>query len=409
MGVRLGGGDESTRCVQGAVRPAGRHGPGGRRPLRESDGARAGGGSGNGRGGEVSEEPRVAIAIVGLSAILPDAPTVDAYWTNLVRGRYSITDIDPARWDPAVYYDPDPKVPDKTYSKIGGWVREWSWDPIAWRLPIPPLVSDAMDDIQKWAISLARAALVDYGWPARAVDFERTGVILGNALAGENQWLTMQRVAVPEYERDLVRGPTFANLPASTRTAILEEARAAVRASHLPITEDTMPGELANVIAGRVANLFDMHGPNYVCDAACASALAAMNAAVDELVDGHCDVVLTGGLDRTMNATAFVKFSKIGALSATGTRPYAEGADGFVMGEGGAMFVVKRLADAERDGDRIYAVVRGLGGSSDGKGKGITAPNPIGQRLAIERAWEAAGLSPSSATMIEGHGTSTRV
>ncbi|HEX5229772.1 MAG TPA: acyltransferase domain-containing protein, partial [Bryobacteraceae bacterium] len=110
-----------------------------------------------------------------------------------------------------------------------------------------------------------------------------------------------------------------------------------------------------------------------------------------------------------MGAPTFVKFCKIGALSATGSRPYADGADGFVMGEGAALFLMKRLADAERDGDKIYAVIRGMGGSSDGKGKGITAPNPIGQKLAIERAWQTAGLSPGTATYIEGHGTSTRV
>ena len=85
-----------------------------------------------------------------------------------------------------------------------------------------------------------------------------------------------------------------------------------------------------------------------------------------------------------MGASTFIKFCAIGALSATGTRPYADGADGFVMGEGAALFVLKRLADAERDGDQIYAVVRGIGGSSDGRGKGITAPNP------------SASVSPSS-------------
>ena len=121
------------------------------------------------------------------------------------------------------------------------------------------------------------------------------------------------------------------------------------------------------------------------------------------------DVAISGGIDRNMGVSTFVKFCKIGALSATGTRPYAEGADGFVMGEGAAIFLLKRLADAERDGDKIYAVLRGMGGSSDGKGKGITAPNPIGQKFAIERAWKNAGLSPATATYIEGHGTSTRV
>ena len=127
------------------------------------------------------------------------------------------------------------------------------------------------------------------------------------------------------------------------------------------------------------------------------------------MIEHDFDVAVTGGIDRNMGASTFVKFCKIGALSATGSRPYAEGADGFVMGEGAAIFLMKRLADAERDGDKIYAVLRGIGGSSDGKGKGITAPNPIGQKICIERAWENAGLSPATATLIEGHGTSTSV
>src|SRR4029079_18417262 len=144
----------------------------------------------------------------------------------------------------------------------------------------------------------------------------------------------------------------------------------------------------ANCIAGRIANLFDFHGPNYVVDAACASAMAAMRAAAEGLLEGDYDTGIPGGIDRTMGVNAYVKFCKIGALSATGTRPYADGADGFVMGEGAALFVLRRLADAERDGNRVYAVVRGVAGASDGKGKGITAPNPIGQKLAVQRAWE---------------------
>ena len=179
---------------------------------------------------------------------------------------------------------------------------------------------------------------------------------------------------------------------------------------HLPaITEDTMPGELANCVAGRIANLFNFHGPNYICDAACASALAAMSAAVEGLVGRDFDAVITGGIDRNMGPSTYVKFSKIGALSATGTRPYAAGADGFVMGEGAALFVLKRLEDAERAGDRVLAVLRGIGAASDGRGKGITAPNPIGQKLAVQRAWKNAGLAPSTASLVEGHGTSTRV
>ncbi len=170
-----------------------------------------------------------------------------------------------------------------------------------------------------------------------------------------------------------------------------------------------MPGELANVMAGRIANLFNFRGPNFTTDAACASGLAAMSVAVEGLVDHRFDAAITGGIDHNMGVAAFVKFCKIGALSATGTRPFDAGADGFVMGEGAALFVLKRLEDAERDGDKIYAVILGIAGSSDGKGKGITAPNPIGQRLAVERAWEVAGEDPGTVTAIEAHGTSTRV
>src|SRR5439155_2924191 len=148
---------------------------------------------------------------------------------------------------------------------------------------------------------------------------------------------------------------------------------------------------------------------NFTTDAACASGLAATFAAVRGLQAHDYDAAITGGVDRNMGVSAFVKFCKIGALSATGTRPFDAGADGFVMGEGAALFVLKRLSDAERDGDRIYAVLLGVAGSSDGRGKGITAPNPVGQRLAIERAWENAGINPADASYVEAHGTSTRV
>ena len=156
-----------------------------------------------------------------------------------------------------------------------------------------------------------------------------------------------------------------------------------------------MPGELANIIAGRVANVLNLRGPSFVTDAACASELRAIDSAAVELLKrGRCDAVISGGVDRNMGASSFVKFCKIGALSATGTRPFGDGADGFVMGEGCAAFLLKRLADAERDGDHdLRRDPRGWG-SSDGKGKGITAPNPAGQKLAVRRAWENAGVPP---------------
>ncbi|MGZ4789744.1 MAG: type I polyketide synthase, partial [Terriglobales bacterium] len=349
------------------------------------------------------------IAIVGVGAILPDAPNAATFWDNVKSGRYSITDVTPDRWDPALYYDPDPRAPDKSYSKIGGWVREYTWDPMKWHMPIPPRVAQAMDEAQKWGIACTREALEDYGYPKRPLDLERTAVILGNAMAGEHHYMTALRLYFPEYARELDATSSFASLPEGLRRTITKELHDRVNHFLPEVTEDTMPGELSNCLAGRIANLFNTRGPNFIVDAACASAMAAMTAAAQGLVENHFDVAITGGIDRNMGASTFIKFCKIGALSGTGTRPYAEGADGFVMGEGAAVFLLKRLPDTERDGDKVYAVLRGIAGSSDGKGKGITAPNPIGQKLCMERAWKNAGVSPSTATLIEGHGTSTRV
>jgi len=350
-----------------------------------------------------------SIAIVGLGAVLPDALDVAAYWRNLTEGRYSIGSVPADRWNPDLYYDSDPHAPDKTYSRIGGWVRDFAWDPVAWRLPVPPTVARQMDDGQRWAVSAARAALVDAGWPDWSVDPERVAVVLGNAIGGEKHYKTNLRVDLPEVLRHLRAAPAFAALPADVRESIVDQTQEPYLARLPEITEDSMPGELANIVAGRVANVLNLRGPNFITDAACASTFAAIAAAVEMLEEGHVDAVLTGGVDRNMGASSFIKFCKIGALSATGTRPFGDGADGFVMGEGAGVFLLKRLADAERDGDTIYAVIRGVGASSDGKGKGITAPNPVGQVLAIQRAWQNAGLDPASATLVEAHGTSTKV
>ncbi|MEM9746736.1 MAG: SDR family NAD(P)-dependent oxidoreductase, partial [Actinomycetota bacterium] len=349
------------------------------------------------------------IAVVGVGAIMPDAPDADAFWANLTGGRYSISDVPPERWDPSLYFSDDHAVPDKTYSKIGGWVREFPWDPIRWKMPIPPKVAEQMDDGQRWAISAARSALIDAGWPDWNVDPDNVAVILGNAIGGEKHYQTNLRIELPDILRDLEASESFAGLGAEQREHILDETRERFLSHFVEINEDTMPGELANVMAGRIANLFNFRGPNFTTDAACASGLAAMSTAVEGLVDHKFDAAVTGGIDRNMGVAAFVKFCKIGALSATGTRPFDAGADGFVMGEGAAVFVLKRLEDAERDGDRVYAVLLGIAGSSDGKGKGITAPNPIGQQLAVKRAWEIAGEDPATVTAVEAHGTSTRV
>ena len=137
-----------------------------------------------------------AIAIVGVGAILPDAPNAPAFWNNIANSRYSITDVPPERWNIADYYDPDPSAPNKSYSKIGGWVRGFEFD---WkRFRIPPRVAAAMDEGQQWAVTIAAEALADYGYPERPLDTERTGVILGTAMGGELHYITTLGINYPE-------------------------------------------------------------------------------------------------------------------------------------------------------------------------------------------------------------------
>ena len=194
-------------------------------------------------------------------------------------------------------------------------------------------------------------------------------------------------------------------MPASAKDSFMEDVN-----EHSPkVDEDTMPGELANVVSGRVANLLDLQGPNHAMDAACASSMAAVMDACRLLQTRQADVMLAGATDRTMDPATYAKFSAIGALSPTHSTPFDARANGFVMGEGAGVMVLKRLSDAISDDDVIHAVIRGVGGSSDGRGKGITAPSQRGQIQAIARAYNQAGYPASSVELVEAHGTSTKV
>jgi acyl transferase domain-containing protein len=199
---------------------------------------------------------------------MPQAPTAAAFWENIRSGRYSITDVPKDQWDPDLYYNPDPRVLDKTYSRIGGWVGEYPWDPLKWRLPVPPKVSEQLDEGQKWAVSAAREALIDACWPEWNVDPQRVAVIIGNAIGGEKHYASNMRIQLPEFIRELQCSAAFSKLPAQTRQELLEETSRSYLSQFLEITEDTMPGELANIMAGRIANLLNFRGPSYTTDAA---------------------------------------------------------------------------------------------------------------------------------------------
>ena len=197
---------------------------------------------------------------------------------------------------------------------------------------------------------------------------------------------------------------------AGVPAAMAEDAAARIAESYVPWQENSFPGLLGNVVAGRIANKLDLGGTNCVVDAACASSLSAVHLAALELQAGRADVVVTGGADTFNDIFMYMCFSKTPALSPTGdARPFDAAGDGTILGEGIGVVVLKRLSDAERDGDRVYAVVKGIGSSSDGKGNAIYAPSAAGQVKALRNAYRLAGVSPDTIELVEAHGTGTRV
>ncbi|MFI6996531.1 SDR family oxidoreductase [Nocardia sp. NPDC050175] len=343
---------------------------------------------------------RLAIAVTGISSLMPGSVDVSGFWRDVLAGRDLMTDVPPSHWLLDDYYDPDPKASDKTYARRGAFLSPTSYDPLAYGTP--PTTLPATDVAQLLALPVAERALRDAagGGELAAAVRERTGVIIGTG-ALELLLHMACRLQRPVW-RNALRDSGVPDVEA-------EQICDRIADSYAPWQEATFPGLLSNVVAGRIANRLDLHGINCTTDAACASSLAALSAAVAELELGRTDLMLVGGVDTLNHITMYMCFSKTPALSPSGDcRPFSDQADGTMLGEGLAMFALKRLADAERDGDRIYAVLRGVGSSSDGQGTAIYAPVPKGQARALLRTYDMAGYSPSTVELVEAHGTGTK-
>ena len=340
------------------------------------------------------------VAIVGVSALFPGSLDVGGFWRDILAGRDLITDVPPSHWLIDDYYDPDPSTPDRTYGKRGGFLPDVPFNPV--EFGIPPSILPATDTAQLLALMVAKQVLED----AAQGDFanlnrERISVILGVTSAQELMLHMASRMQRPIIEKSL----RDEGLPEDVVQAVC----ARVGEHYVPWQESTFPGLLGNVVAGRIANRFDLGGTNCVTDAACASSISAMSMALNELHLGQSDMVICGGVDTMNDVSMYMCFSKTPALSPTGDcRPFAADSDGTMLGEGLGMVALKRLADAERDGDRIYAVVRGLGSGSDGRALSVYAPRAEGQMLALDRAYLSAGYGPETVELVEAHGTGTK-
>ncbi|MFJ4839924.1 SDR family NAD(P)-dependent oxidoreductase [Streptomyces sp. NPDC088746] len=344
-----------------------------------------------------SPSPRIPVAVVGVGAVVPGATDAAGYWRIVTGGRDLMTEVPPSRWRVEDHYDPDPAASDKTYARRGAFLPEVDFDPMAYG--VPPANLPATDTSQLLALMVADQVLADAGGPA-GVDRERTGVVLGAAA------LELLPHMYGRTQRPLwLAGLRESGLGEAEAQAVCDR----ISARFEPWRESTFPGLLGNVVAGRIANRFDLHGVNHTTDAACASSLAALSTAVGELALGRADLVISGGVDTGNDIGMFLCFSKTPALSPSGDcRPFSASADGTMLGEAVVMYALKRLSDAERDGDRIHAVIRGIGTSSDGRSTAIYAPLPDGQARALRRAYEEAGYGPETVELVEAHGTGTK-
>jgi acyl transferase domain-containing protein len=341
------------------------------------------------------------LAIIGIGCLFPQAEDQNAYWANVMDGVDAITEIPDSHWPVEAYYDQDQKSPDRTYGRRGGFISPVDFNPMEFN--IPPNVLEAIDTSQLLGLVAAGQALKDAGYgPERSFDKSRASVILGVTGTLELVIPLGARLGHPIWRSALK--------DAGVDDAVAQDVVERISDSYVPWQENSFPGLLGNVVAGRISKQFDLGGTNCVVDAACASSLSALHLASMELESGKADIVVTGGIDTFNDIFMYMCFSKTPALSPSGNaKPFDASADGTILGEGLGIMVLKRLADAERDGDKIYAVIRGVGSSSDGKGDAIYAPSASGQKKALRNAYQNAGVTPESIGLLEAHGTGTKV
>ena len=339
------------------------------------------------------------IAVCGLSALFPSSTDTRFFWRNIIEGNDLTSDVPPGHWLAEDYWQGAGVTGLNIRSKRGGFLPDVTFDPMTFGMP--PNILEQTDSAQLLALLVAHSLFEETAaLQEQRIDKNRISVILGVAGGTELIGEMAAKIQRPVWV-DVMRGSGLAE-------SKVQEIADKIEQSYQDWTENTFPGLLANVVAGRIANRFDLGGTNCVVDAACASSLSALTMAVHELQLGHSDLVVSGGVDALNDNFMYMCFSRTPAMSLSGDcRPFSDNADGTLLGEGIGLLALRRLEDAERDGDPIYGVIRGIGSGSDGKARSIYAPNPEGQAKTIQRAYECTPYDHSQVELIEAHGTAT--
>jgi acyl transferase domain-containing protein/acyl carrier protein/NAD(P)-dependent dehydrogenase (short-subunit alcohol dehydrogenase family) len=346
----------------------------------------------------------VPLAIIGMACRLPGADNLDAYWRLLIEGRSAIGELPSDRLDQELYYDPRKGVRGKTYSKLGGFLTNKTFD--RQTCPIPEELARSVDIAHLLMCDVTASAFRHAGLDPFNLPLRNTGVFIGHAqgsnLAGDYTYGT----CIGEAAQFLREVKGFQQLPPAEQEAVIDELIATIR-QPLPRQTANSPDVSASMIAGTVSRAFGLTGPYLALNSACASSLQAMLLAARALQLGRVEMAVAGGASDCKSDT-LVLFAAAQSMSATASRPFDAEADGLICAEGYAAVVMKTLERALVDGDRILAVVRGLGISSDGRGKSLWAPRKEGQIKAMERAYET-GVEMADLQYIEAHATATQL
>ncbi|RPF19721.1 type I polyketide synthase [Myceligenerans xiligouense] len=350
---------------------------------------------------------RERIAVVGIGLVYPDADSPDELWTNVLAGRRAFRDIPDERTRLSDYWSADPQAPDAFYSRKAAVLRGYEFDRVRHRISAATFRAT---DMTHWlALDVADRALADAGFPGgEGLPARTTGAVVGNTLTGEFTRAGLMRLRWPYVRRTVADQLRASGWDPPAIDGFLADLEPRYKAPFPVPDEDSLAGGLANTIAGRICNYFNLGGGGYTVDGACSSSLLSVVNAANALTTGDLDVALAGGVDLSIDPFELIGFARTGALATREMRVYDADSNGFWPGEGSGMVVLMRESDARAQGRRIYACITGYGVSSDGHG-GITRPEVEGHRDAIARAYARAGYPVDSVGYFEGHGTGTAV
>ncbi|WP_029285383.1 type I polyketide synthase [Pedobacter sp. R20-19] len=341
------------------------------------------------------------VAIIGMSCTFPGAKNVQKFWENILNGIDSTQTVPADRIDP-VHFDQSASGVDRFYCNKGGFIPEYNFDPQ--RFGILPLAVEGTEPDHLITLDLVHTAMEDAGIFEKKYSLDKTGIIIGKGnYTGPGATRAIEIVRTGEQISSVLK-----DLLPHLSDADLEKVKHEFQLKKGRFSADTAMGLIPNLVASLVANRFNLGGLAFTLDAACASSLLAVDHAVQELNSGRCKMVIAGGVHLGQNAAFWSIFSQLGALSKQEKiKPFDQHADGLIIGEGCGFVVLKKLDDALQDQDKIYAVIKGIGVSSDGSGTSVMSPSVKGQLKAVAQAWENSALDPQNIGYLEAHGTGT--